>query len=78
MGTIHRDENWLIRVQGNEHPPVHVHVICSDGKAIVYLNSNFINNGVPAATLLRAQEWVANHHALIHAEWVRMNNPAKR
>ncbi|MDR2208166.1 MAG: DUF4160 domain-containing protein [Azoarcus sp.] len=78
MGKIHSAENWLIRVQGNEHPPVHVHVICPDGKAAVYLDGRVINSGVSAATLSRARDWIDNHHPLIRAEWARMNNPVER
>ena len=78
MGKIHNGENWIIRVQGNEHPPVHVHVLCPEGRAVVYLNGQTINSHVPAITLKRAQEWIAEHHDLIHEEWARMNNPVKR
>jgi len=78
MGKIHSGENWLIRVQGNEHPPVHVHVICPEGKAAVYLDGLVINSGVPSATLKRAQDWIADHHRLIREEWARMNNPTQR
>ncbi|MDR1850041.1 MAG: DUF4160 domain-containing protein [Zoogloeaceae bacterium] len=78
MGKIHSGENWLIRVQGNEHPPVHVHVICPEGKAAVYLDGQIINCNVPASTLKHAQEWIMEHHDLIHEAWAWMNNPVKK
>ncbi|MCL2021829.1 MAG: DUF4160 domain-containing protein [Betaproteobacteria bacterium] len=78
MGKVYSGNSWLIRVQGNEHTPVHVHVICPEGKAAVYLDGLVINSGVPAATLKRAEDWIARHHCLIRQEWIRMNNPATR
>jgi len=78
MGKIHSGNNWLIRVQGNEHPPVHVHVICPEGKAAVYLDGLVINSGVPATTLKCARNWIAANHCLIREEWTRMNNPTER
>jgi hypothetical protein len=78
MGKIYDEGNGLIRVQGNEHPPVHVHVICPEGKAIVYLDGRVFNSGVPAATLKKARDWIAPRHELIRAEWMRMNIPLER
>lgn len=78
MGKLHQSNNWLIRVQGNEHPPVHVHVLCPQGRAALYLDGHVVNSGVPAAVLKQALSWMAVHHDLIHAEWARMNNPIKR
>ncbi|MDR2216443.1 MAG: DUF4160 domain-containing protein [Nevskiaceae bacterium] len=78
MGKLHQQENWIIRVQGNEHPPVHVHVIHPDGKAVVHLDGAVLNRGVPADVLTKAAAWVAANTAAIRTEWARMNNPPKR
>ncbi|MCL1960733.1 MAG: DUF4160 domain-containing protein [Desulfovibrionaceae bacterium] len=78
MGKIHSQENWLIRVQGNEHPPVHVHVLHPDGRAVLYLDGTVINNHVPASVISDAGAWVATHEAVIRAEWDRMGNPPSR
>jgi hypothetical protein len=78
MGKLHQQANWTIRVRGNEHPPVHAHVLHPDGEAIVYLGGNTLNNGVPEAVIKQAKAWVAAHRDLIAAEWARMNNPATR
>jgi hypothetical protein len=43
MGKIHQQANWIIRVQGNEHPPIHVHVIHPDGNAVIDLNGMVLN-----------------------------------
>ena len=48
MGKIYTANGWLIRVQGNEHPPVHVHVLHPKGKALVTLDGEVKNSGVPA------------------------------
>lgn len=78
MGKIHQQDNWVIRVQGNEHPPTHVHLIAPDGKAIIYLDGSALNSGVPQAALKAAQAWVVAHTEIILAEWARMNNPPAR
>jgi hypothetical protein len=76
MGRLHSAGNWLIRVQGNEHPPVHV--IHPDGKAVVHLDGTVLNRGVPTAVIAQAVAWVTGHAAAIRAEWDRMNNPPTR
>jgi len=78
MGKIHSQGNWLIRVQGTEHPPVHVHVLHPDGRAALYLNGTIINSHVPDAVISDASAWVAAHEAVICAEWDRMGNPPSR
>jgi len=78
IGKIHSQANWLIRVQGNEHPPVHVHVVHPDGRAALFLDGAVLNQGVPDAVIRAASAWVAAHEAEIHAEWQRMNNPPAR
>lgn len=47
MGKIYTANGWLIRVQGNEQP-VHVHVLHPNGKALVTLDGEVKNSGVPA------------------------------
>lgn len=74
MGRIYATASWCIRVQGFEHPPVHVHVIHPDGKAIMYLDGRSINSGVPDTVLKSAKKWVLAHEAVIRAEWARMDN----
>ncbi len=78
MGKIHQHRNYIIRVQGNEHPPVHVHVIHPDGKAIVNIDGTVKNSGVPETVLNEATTWVANNLETINTEWQRMNNPPVR
>ncbi len=78
MGKLHSAANWFIRVQGNEHPPIHVHVVHPDGKAVVYLDGADINSGVPEMAMKQAKEWVQANQETIRAEWARMNNPPAR
>lgn len=78
MGKLHTGDGWLIKVQGDEHPLVHVHVIHTDGKATVALDGSFNNSGVPAKVLIEARRWVENHQDDIRTEWARMNNPRAR
>jgi len=78
MGKLHSAENWLVKVQGNEHPPVHVHVLYPDGRASIGLDGAVHNRGVPAAVMAQALAWVAANPTLIRAEWARLNNPPDR
>jgi len=78
MGKLHAQGNWLIRVQGNEHPPVHVHVLHPDGRAIIYLDGAILNTGVPTAVIASAAAWVATNAAAVTDEWARLNNPPAR
>ena len=73
MGKIHQQGNVTIRVNGNEHPPVHAHVLHPDGKAVVYLDGRVLNSGVPEAALRGARTWIAAHAELVIAEWNRWN-----
>jgi len=77
MGKLHAHGNWIIKVLGNEHPPVHVHVIHPDGKALIHLNGTVRNRGVPIAVIMQAVAWVSAHHDAIRAEWARLDNPER-
>jgi hypothetical protein len=78
MGKLYDQGNWLICVQGNEHPPVHVHVLHPDGRAVMGLDGSVLNRGVPAPVIAAAAAWVAANIEAIRAEWERMNNPPIR
>ena len=78
MGKLHEQGNWLIRVHGNEHPPVHVHVLHPDGRAIIDVDGNVLNQGVPAQVIAAAAVWVAANVDAIRAEWARVGNPPVR
>jgi len=75
MGKIHSANNWLIKVQGNEHPPVHVHVLHPEGKAAISVDGTVINSGVPAKVITEAVAWVLANTDAVRTEWQRMNNP---
>ena len=51
MGVLYKQHGITIRVNGNEHPPVHAHILHAEGKALVYLSGKTLNRGVPAAAL---------------------------
>lgn len=78
MGKIHDGNGWIIKVHGDEHPPVHVHVLHPDGKASIALDGTVQNAGVPTAVIARARAWVSAHPEQIAAEWARMSNPRRR
>lgn len=73
MGALYKQDGITIRVNGNEHPPIHAHVLHADGKAMVYLNGKVLNSGVPVAALKQAQAWIAAHPQIIEDEWMRWN-----
>ena len=78
MGKIFTGDGWLIKVHGDEHPPVHAHVLHPDGKASIDLDGMVQNAGVPAKIIALATDWLTNHKTLVEAEWAKMNNPRKR
>lgn len=78
MGKIYEGDGWIIKVQGAEHPPVHVHLLHPDGKAIIKLDSTVVNSGVPVKVVHEARCWVAENSELILLEWRKMGNPEKR
>lgn len=78
MGKIFTGNGWIIKVQGAEHPPVHVHVLHPGGKAILFLDGTVINSGVPAKIVAEAKVWVVENMALVMQEWLIMGNPEKR
>ena len=73
MGTLLKDGKMTIRVNGNEHPPVHAHVTHPDGRAMVYLNGAVKNSGVPASVLAAAKRWIEAHRQDVIDEWNRCN-----
>lgn len=68
----------MLKVQGDEHPPVHVHLLHPDGKTSITLNGEVQNAGVPDKAIVVASAWIAQNAATIEAEWAKMNNPKKR
>ncbi len=78
MGKIYSGEGWIIVVRGNEHPPVHAHVLHPDGKAVVYLSGKVINTGVPVKVVRAAQAWIGANVKDVRSEWAAMNNPRRR
>ena len=78
MGKIHSAGSWIIKVQGNEHPPVHAHVLHPDGRASIGIDGTVVNSGVPANVIAQAVAWIVKNAADVRAEWDRMNNPPPR
>lgn len=78
VGKLYSGEGWIIVVRGNEHPPVHAHVLHPDGKAAVYLSGKVVNAGVPAKALRAAQTWIEANARQVRREWATMNNPRRR
>jgi len=78
MSTLYRSGNWAIKMRGNEHPPVHVHILHPDGKASIGIDGTVLNRGVPAKVIAQALAWISGHQADIRAEWERLHNPPDR
>lgn len=78
MGKIHSGNGWIVKVQGDEHPPIHAHVLHPDGKATVDLDGTVQNAGVPKTVVAQARDWVLAHADQVEAEWRRMHNPRRR
>jgi hypothetical protein len=78
MGKIFAGDGWIIKVQGDEHPPVHAHVLHADGKASIALDGSVKNSGVPAKVIAAATTWIIENADAVESEWKQMNNPRKR
>ena len=78
MGKIFTGNGWIIKVQGAEHPPIHVHLLHPNGKAVIWIDGRVINSGVPAKVLAEAMAWISANIQLIVTEWHMMGNPDKR
>lgn len=78
MTKLHAYRNWYIKMFGNEHLPVHVHVHHPEGKAIIHLDGTTLNRGVPEAVLVLARAWVSANQTLIRDAWTRLDNLEKR
>ncbi len=78
MGKIFTGEGWIIKVQGDDHPPIHAHVLHPDGKATIATDGTVKNSGVPTKIITAAIEWITKHPEIVESEWNKMNNPRKR
>ena len=78
MGKIFTGDGWILKVQGDEHPPVHVHLLHPDGKASIALDGAVQNWGVPDRVIAIASAWIAQNAPIVEAEWAKMKNPQKR
>jgi hypothetical protein len=76
MGTIYKTGKFTIRVNGFEHPPVHTHVMHSDGRAMVYLNGKIKNTGIPEHVMTEAKNWIAANTQTVILEWNTCNPKA--
>ena len=73
MGTIHKTGLMTIRVNGNEHPPVHAHVTHTDGRAMIYLSGRIVNSGVPDSVIAQAKDWIDANRSAVTDEWNKCN-----
>lgn len=76
MGTIYKTGKFTIRVNGFEHPPIHAHVMHTDGRAMVYLNGTIKNTGIPEPVMTEAKNWIAANTQAVILEWSTCNPKA--
>jgi hypothetical protein len=78
MGKIYSGNGWILKVHGNEHPPIHAHLLHPNGKATIAINGDIQNAGVPSKIVKEAKDWVVSHPDELLTEWHKMNNPQQR
>lgn len=61
MGILFRSGNWWVRVNGDEHPPVHCHVIHPDGDALIFLSGKALSRRVPQGVMQAAWSQAVQH-----------------
>jgi hypothetical protein len=76
MGTIYKTGKFTIRVNGFEHPPIHAHVMHTDGRAMIYLNGAIKNTGIPEPVMTAAKNWMAANTQAVVLEWNTCNPKA--
>jgi hypothetical protein len=78
MGKIYSGNGWILKVHGNEHPPIHAHLLHPDGKATIAIDGHVQNSGIPNKIINEAKDWLLTHQNELLAEWNKMNNPQQR
>lgn len=77
MPTMHKENDWAIRVNGDEpHPLPHVHVGFRDGSRVsvcIETRAVLIGSIRPTARLAPALAWIAAHQDELFAEYRRLN-----
>lgn len=77
MPTLHKVNDWAIRVNGDEpHPLPHVHVGFRDGSRVsvcIETGRVLAGNVRPPARLAQALEWIAAHRNELFDEYRRLN-----
>lgn len=72
MGNIFSGDGWVIKVHGDDHPPIHAHVLHADGKASITVDGTVKNSGVPAKVITTALDWLVENAAIVEAEWTKI------
>jgi hypothetical protein len=77
MLTLHKENDWSIRVNGDEpHSLPHVHVGFRDGSRVsVCIETGHVLVGSvrPPARLAPALEWIAAHQSELFTQYRRLN-----
>lgn len=58
MGKIYSGNGWILKVHGNEHPPIHAHLLHQNGKATIAIDGTIQNSGVPIKIIKEAKDWL--------------------
>lgn len=77
MGTVYKQDDWIIRVNADEpHPLPHVHVGFRDGSRVslcIATGSVLAGHVKPPTRLVPAKDWIAAHRNELLAEYQRLN-----
>ena len=77
MPTLDKENDWAIRVNGDEpYPLPNVHVGFRDGSRVsvcIETGRVLVGNIRPSARLTPALEWIAAHQEELFAEYRRLN-----
>lgn len=77
MPTMHKENDWAIRVNGDEpHPLPHVHVGFRDGARVsvcIETGRVLVGSVRPPARLVQALAWIAEHRDELLNAYRRLN-----
>lgn len=79
MPTVLRVDGFRVVIYTRDHRPPHVHVLNTDGRAVITLGGNDVApgfrevKGMRDAEAMQAMRLVREHHAVLLQHWERIH-----
>lgn len=74
MGRLAIFGKAVVLIRSRDHNPPHFHVLAPDFEALVGIEPLMIlRGGMPRSVWMQVQAWAVENHAVLIAEWNRVN-----